>query len=224
MPDSQKWAYEIGYIRNQELQYYTENRYENARAENGNLIIEARKENYQGYAYTSASIHMKEEQILYGRVEVRAKLPTGRGTWPAIWMLGTNMQDVGWPASGEIDLMENVGFDPNQIHMSIHTPAYNHILGTAKTTSITVTNPSDTYHVYAIEWYKDRIDFFVDDAKVFTYENDGKGPDTWPFDKPQYLLINLAIGGSWGGEHGVDDSIFPQRFYVDYVRVYQACP
>jgi beta-glucanase (GH16 family) len=162
----------------------------------------------------------------YGRIEVRAKLPTGRGTWPAIWMLGTGQRGheqrrVGWPACGEIDIMENVGFAPNVIHANVHTAKYNHVKGNGKGAKITVEKPYDAFHVYAIEWNKDRIDFFVDDKKYFTYENEGTGTDAWPFDSPHYLILNIAIGGSWGGQHGIDDTIFPQEMLIDYVRVYQ---
>ncbi len=219
--DPAKWGYEIGYIRNDEKQYYT-SRAENVRAEGGNLLIEARKEPYQGYGYTSASINTRGRfELTYGRVEVRAKLPTGNGTWPAIWMLGTNIGQVGWPACGEIDIMENVGFDPTRIHGTVHTAAYNHVQGTAKGASVTIANPWEEFHVYAMEWYPDRIDVFVDGQKYFTFRNEGTGSRTWPFDKPQYLLLNLAIGGSWGGQKGIDDSRFPHRYLVDYVRVYK---
>jgi len=219
--DPAKWGYEIGYVRNQEAQYYT-SRSENVRAEGGNLVIEARKEPYQGHGYTSASINtLGRFEFRYGRVEVRAKLPTGNGTWPAIWMLGTSRKQVGWPACGEIDVMENVGFEPNRIHGTVHTAAYNHVQGTAKGASVTVASPWEDFHVYAMEWYADRIDVFVDGQKYFTFRNEGTGSAAWPFDKPQYLLINLAIGGSWGGQRGIDDTRFPHRYLVDYVRIYQ---
>ena len=220
--DPAKWGYEIGYVRNDERQYYT-SRSENVRAEGGSLVIEGRQEPYHGYGYTSASINTRGRfEFLYGRVEVRAKLPTGNGTWPAIWMLGTNISEAGWPACGEIDIMENVGFDPLRIHGSVHTAAYNHTIGTQKTATVTVANPWEDFHVYAMEWFADRIDVFVDGQKYFTFRNEGTGSRTWPFDKPQYLLVNLAIGGTWGGQKGIDDSRFPHRYLVDYVRVYKA--
>jgi beta-glucanase (GH16 family) len=219
--DPAKWGYETGYIRNQEAQYYT-SRPENVRAEGGLLVVEARKEPYQHFDYTSASINtLGRFEFLYGRVEVRAKLPTGNGTWPAIWMLGVNRKQVGWPACGEIDIMENVGFDPLRISAAVHTSAYNHTIGTQKSAKITVANPWEDFHVYAMEWHADRIDIFVDGQRYFTFANEGTGPAAWPFDKPQYLLINLAIGGSWGGQKGIDDGRFPHRYYVDYVRIYQ---
>ena len=219
--DPAKWGYEVGYIRNDEKQYYT-SRAENVRAEGGHLVIEARREAYQGYAYTSASVNTRQRfELLYGRVEVRAKLPTGNGTWPAIWMLGTSIDQVGWPACGEIDIMENVGFEPTRIYGTIHTAAYNHVAGTSKGANVTISNPWEDFHVYAMEWYPDRIDVFADGQKYFTFANEGTGSRAWPFDKPQYLLINLAIGGSWGGQKGIDDSRFPHRYLVDYVRIYQ---
>jgi beta-glucanase (GH16 family) len=220
-PDPAKWGYEIGYVRNDEKQYYT-SRTENVHVEDGSLVIEARREPYQGYAYTSASINTRRLfEFRYGRVEVRATLPTGRGTWPAIWTLGTSIDQVGWPACGEIDVMENVGFEPTRVYGTIHTAAYNHVAGTARGGNVTVASPWETFHVYAMEWYPDRIDIFVDGARYFTFRNEGTGTRTWPFDKPQYLLLNLAIGGAWGGQQGVDDALFPHRYVVDYVRVYQ---
>ena len=219
--DPAKWGYETGYIRNNEKQYYT-TRAENVRAEGGNLVIEARKENYQGFGYTSASVNtLGKFEFTYGRVEVRAKIPTGNGAWPAIWTLGTNRAQVGWPTCGEIDIMENVGFDPLRIHGSVHTAAYNHTIGTQKTAIVTVANPWEDFHIYALEWFTDHIDVFVDGQKYFTFRNEGSGTRVWPFDRAQYLLVNLAIGGSWGGQQGIDDARFPQRYLVDYVRIYQ---
>jgi len=222
LADPRKWDYETGFVRNREKQYYTKARPENARVENGTLIIESRKEEYEKGQYTSASLHTRHKaEWLYGRIEVRAKLPTGRGMWPAIWMLGTNRDELGWPACGEIDIMENVGFDPNTICANIHTKAYNHVKRTNKGSKITCAKPSEAYHVYAIEWYEDRIDFFLDDQKYFTFTNEGTGNDVWPYDKPHYLILNAAIGGSWGGQKGIDDAIFPQKYCIDYVRVFK---
>lgn len=239
-PDPAKWDYETGFVRNKELQYYTRDRKENARVEKGILIIEARKEKMKNAAYdparparggalhreiadyTSASLITRGKAAwTYGRIEVRAKLPTGRGTWPAIWTLGANMREVRWPACGEIDIMEFVGFDPGVIHGNIHTRKYNHIQNTNKGDKTKVPDASEKFHVYAIEWDAEHIDFFVDDRKYFTFRKEEGGTDAWPFDKDQYLILNLAIGGSWGGQKGVDDGIFPQQLLIDYVRVYQ---
>jgi beta-glucanase (GH16 family) len=221
-PDPTKWSYEVGHIRNNELQYYTQDRRENARVENGRLVIEARKEAWQGSKYTSASLHTHgKAQWTYGRFEVRAKVPAGRGMWPAAWMLGTNIGQAGWPLCGEIDLMENVGFDPHVVHFNVHTKAFNHMIGTNKGASVPLRNPHADFHTYAAEWGPRFIRFFLDGRQVFVFHNDGRGVEHWPYDKPQYLILNSAIGGAWGGMKGVDDSIFPTRYEVDYVRVYQ---
>ena len=219
-PDDAFWGYENGYVRNRELQYYTDN-LQNVKVGDGHCTFEARLET--GDSITSASINTKNKvDFLYGRIEVRAKLPTGRGTWPAIWLLGTNISDVGWPDCGEIDIMENVGFDPDKIHANIHTASYNHVLGTNKGSYIEVRDPWKDFHVYALEWSEDRMDFFFDDSLYFSFPNDGEGNnDTWPFDKPHYLLINLAYGGTWGGQVGVDTSKLPLIYEIDYVRYYQ---
>jgi beta-glucanase (GH16 family) len=244
LPDPVKWEYETGFIRNNEQQYYTRGRQENARVENGMLVIEARKEQFKnpGYdpeakgsgnsrrgrefaSFTSASLTTRGKAgWTYGRVEVRAKLPAGRGVWPAIWTLGSNTHEVGWPRCGEMDIMEFVGHQPGVIHANIHTAKYNHIRKNGKGSQLTVPDASEAFHVYALEWDKDRLDFFVDDHKYFTYENEGSGPDAWPYNKEQYLILNLAIGGEWGGAKGIDESIFPQRYCIDYVRVYQKEP
>lgn len=223
LPDEAIWSYEEGYVRNNELQYYTSKRPENARLENGFLILEARKDNWQGNKITSASVHTYgKKDILYGRVEVRAQLPTGKGTWPAIWMLGNSIKNgTGWPACGEIDIMENVGYDPKVIHANVHTKAYNHVKGTNKGDKIVLDEPWNNFHVYAVEWNKDKIDFFVDDVKYFTFENEGGGNEVWPFDKSHYLILNFAFGGGWGGQEGVDESILPQKYLIDYVKVYE---
>lgn len=221
-PDPRRWVHEIGFIRNSEVQYYTD-REENARVEDGHLIIESREERYEDALYTSASVTTRGKgEWTYGRIEVRAQLPTGIGMWPAIWTLGVNIDEVGWPTCGEIDIMENVGFSPGTIHANVHTEAYNHVRGTNKGSSIYVSKPYEDFHVYAIEWFEDHIDFFVDDQRYFTFENEGTGNATWPFDKPQYLIINAAIGGTWGGQYGLDEKIFPQQYLIDYVRVYEA--
>jgi beta-glucanase (GH16 family) len=222
LPNPLKWGYEVKYVRNKELQYYTKARLENARVEKGFLIIETRKESSPEYNYTSASLITKNKAMwVYGRIEVRARLPTGKGMWPAVFMFGSDVDGVGWPACGEIDIMENVGFDPNVVHGNAHTNIYNGRLGTNKGSSIRLDKPYEDFHVYAIEWFKDRIDFFVDDKKYFTFENEGANWEKWPFDKKHYLIINAAFGGTWGGKFGVDDTILPQKFYIDYVRVYR---
>lgn len=223
LPDSKLWNYEVGYIRNREAQYYTKERLENARVENGSLVIEARKDNWNGNEITSASLHTYgKNSMLYGKIEVRAKLPTGKGTWPAIWMLGNSFKEgSGWPACGEIDIMENVGYDPDVIHANIHTKAYNHSIGTGKGDKITIEKPYEDFHVYAVEWFESEMRFFVDDTLYFTYKKEGTSNDVWPFDKPHYLIINLAIGGGWGGQKGIAEDLLPHKYYIDYVKVYE---
>ena len=220
LPDASRWNYEVGFIRNKEQQYYTQRRSENARVENGVLVIEARREPYEGAQYTSASL-TSVARWTYGRIEIRAKLPKGRGTWPAIWTLGTNIREVGWPACGEIDIMEHVGFDPGRIHANVHTHAYNHVKGTNKGNSISVTGADDEFHVYDVVWTPQRISMSVDGQQYFTFDKESADTAVWPFDQPQYLILNLAIGGAWGGQQGIDDAAFPARFLVDYVRVYR---
>jgi beta-glucanase (GH16 family) len=221
-PNPKYWSYEVGYIRNQEAQYYTQDRRENARIENGKLIIEARRDNWEGKPITSASVTTKGKRpFLYGRMVVRAKVPTGRGTWPAIWTLGENIDQVGWPKSGELDILENVGYDPDTVHANIHTEAYNHVKKTGKGSSIKNVKPYEAFHEYAVEWYPDRIEFFFDSSRYFVFRKEGPGEDVWPFDKPQYLILNLAIGGAWGGQQGIDETKFPHRFEIDWVRYYE---
>jgi beta-glucanase (GH16 family) len=221
--DPKMWGYEVGFIRNQEAQYYTEGRLENGRVEDGCLVIESRKESFAGARYTSASVNtLGKMDFFYGRIEVRAKIPTGVGSWPAIWMMGTDIPRVSWPECGEIDIMENVGYEPNRIYATVHTPGsvYNPGLVT-RGGHVDIPSPFADFHVYAIEWRSNRIDFFLDGQKYFTYMKDIRYPDYWRFDKPFYLLLNTAIGGNWGGEKGIDDSIFPLKYYIDYVKYYQ---
>jgi beta-glucanase (GH16 family) len=222
-PDPAVWSFETGYVRNKERQYYTSCRPENCRIDNNQLILEARKEAYCDYAYTSASITTKgKKSFLYGKLVVRAKLPQGRGIWPAIWTLGTNIDEVNWPLCGEIDIMEHVGYEPLNVHGNIHTATFNHNLETNQgdfTESDTLHNE---FHDFAIDWRKDQIDFQLDDVTYFTFSRQpGFTEKEWPFDKPHYLLINLAVGGFWGGKKGIDDTIFPQRLVIDSIKYFQ---
>jgi len=223
--DAKKWKAETGGHGwgNQELQHYTAS-LNNGRVEDGKLIIEARQEDFADQRYTSARLN-STANFMYGRFEVRAKLPRGRGTWPAIWMMphGSGRYEGGkWPDNGEIDIMEHVGFDHGVVHASVHTKSYNWIVGTQKTAKIVVDDASSEFHVYAIEWSPDRIDFFVDDQKYHSFVNPRMTSKEWPFDQPFYFILNVAVGGIWGGKHRVDDAIFPQRMEVDYVRAYKS--
>lgn len=229
LPNASKWNYDTGGHGwgNQELQYYTAQRAENARVENGKLIIEARRENWNSNEYTSARMITKGKgDWTYGRFEIRANLPSGRGTWPAIWMLPTQWTygNGGWPDNGEIDIMEHVGHDPGWIHGSVHTNKYYWKINTQKTAKIRVADAQTAFHVYEMEWSPEKIEVFVDSVKYFSFANEGKGWEVWPFDKDFHLLLNIAVGGAWGGAQGVDNSIFPQRLEVDYVRVYTRVP
>lgn len=229
LPDSTKWGYDVGDgcpeicgWGNNELQYYTKDRKENARVENGKLIITARKEKMGSKEYTSARLVSKNRgDWKYGRIEVKAKLPAGVGMWPAIWMLPTKWEYGGWPHSGEIDIMEMVGYYPDSLFGTVHTAAYNGMINTQKTKGILIKDLSTAFHVYSIEWNEKSISFFIDDKKYNEFPNDGTGSPAWPFDKEFHLLLNIAVGGNWGGKFGVNDKIFPQKMEIDFVRVYQ---
>jgi beta-glucanase (GH16 family) len=221
--DLSKWEYEVNGDGggNNELQFYTALP-TNSYLESGHLVIKAIQENYQNRSFTSARIRSKYKgDWLYGRIEVSAKVPTGKGTWPAIWMLSTDWEYGGWPESGEIDIMEHVGYDPNVVHGSVHTKAYNHTIGTQKTATLPISTATTEFHKYAIEWFSDHIDFYIDSIKYFTFKNENKGWAYWPFDKRFHIILNLAVGGNWGGAQGIDPSAFPAKIEIDYVRVYK---
>ncbi|MHA8061972.1 glycoside hydrolase family 16 protein [Aquirufa beregesia] len=229
LPDDKIWSYDVGGSGwgNNELQYYTQADLDNAHVENGILTIEAKKESYEGKNYTSARLVTKgKKDFLYGRIEVRAKLPAGRGNWPAIWTLASQ-SDYGqtyWPDNGEIDIMEHVGYDPGVVHATVHTKSFNHVLNTQKAGIIQVPDFDQAFHVYRIDWTPEYIKAFIDGREYFTFQNSGKGWQEWPFDKKQHLLLNIAVGGNWGGQKGVDESLFPAKLWIDYVRVYGLKP
>jgi beta-glucanase (GH16 family) len=240
--DTANWSHRVWPPRkvNDEDQAYTA-RTKNVRVEDGHLVIEAHREDYQGAAYTSGRIHSSgKADFLYGRFEVRAKLPSGQGTWPAIWMLpsdpmvyattcssdadwqGSDDCDA-WPNSGEIDIMEHVGYQMNHIHGTVHTRAYYWRMWEQRKGRILIDDAADAFHVYALEWSPERIDAFVDDSLYFTYVNERKSWREWPFDQPFHLILNIAVGGAWGRAGGpIDDTIFPQRMLIDYARVYRS--
>lgn len=223
LPDSSKWAYDTGSNGgwgNNELQYYTYRKLENARVENGQLVIEAKKEKVDSFNYTSARLLTKgKSSWQYGKIEARARIPAGVGSWPAIWTLADGMRV--WPDDGEIDIMEHVGFNQGHVHGTIHCKKYNHMIGTQKSDTIFVPDCSTSFHVYSMEWDKEIIKVALDGKVFFSFENDGKGYESWPFDNKMFLIMNIAVGGNWGGQKGIDDSSLPWKMEVDYVRVYQ---
>jgi len=233
--DLNKWDFDVGGggWGNNEAQFYTNNRQENARCElfpgsfNGRLIIEARRENYDNNRYTSARLKSKAKWT-YGRLQIRAKLPTGRGLWPALWML-PERQSYGtqyWPDNGELDLMEQVGYDPLRINSAVHTKAYNHLIGTQPTNSVIVSDAVVDFKIYTLEWAQNRVEMFVGNeanpfqTRILVWDKQGDWTQ-WPFDKPFFVLLNIAVGGNWGGSQGIDDGIFPRRMEIDWVYFYQ---
>ncbi len=226
LPDPAKWGYDTSRNGegwgNNELQCYTAARRRNARVRNGALTITARREPRGGKKYTSARLVTRGRQAwCYGRVEARVRFPEGRGTWSAVWLMPEESRYGVWPASGEIDLVEQVGYDSDCIVGTVHTTRHSHLDGTQKNGSVRSPGVTREFHLYAIEWEPEQIRFYFDDRLYFVYENDGAGSAGWPFDQPFYLILNLAVGGNWGGQQGIDDRAFPQRMEVDYVRVYE---
>ncbi len=222
LPDEEKWSYEKGFVRNKELQYYTVKDSSTAWVKDGMLRIKLHT-SADGQV-KSASLHtLGKFEFTHGKVEIRAKLPQGLGVWPAFWTLGTNIGEVGWPTCGEIDVMEYVGHDSNRIHSAIHTQKYNHAQNTSFKKSKKLAHLHDDFHIYSMEWKADQISFFVDGNKFFSC--DKKREDdiaAWPFvDAPQYMIVNLAYGGTWGGQQGVNDAILPQEYVIDYIRYYE---
>ena len=224
-PDAAHWRYDTGGSGwgNNELQYYTPG--DNAEIADGLLTIEARKERMGGRDYTSCRMVTRQAgDWLYCKVEARAKLPAGRGTWPAIWMLPTDWAYGSWPASGEIDIMEHVGYNPNVIVQSVHTGRYHG--ASPKNHSLRVPGVCEEFHTYGVEWLPDQLIFTVDGEKTWTYRptdyTDSPTKEVWPFDKRMHLLVNLAFGGDWGGAGGIDEGCLPAQYQVDYIRVYQS--
>ena len=224
LPDPNNWSYDVGGAGwgNNEKQFYTSADSLNASVDKGVLSITALKLDRDQAKYTSARLATcKKFDWKYGRLEVRAMLPKGRGIWPAIWMLPTDRKYGNWPKSGEIDVMEHVGYNPDSIHGTVHTLTFNHTKGTQVGEALIVENPYTTFHIYAVEWHETHIDFFIDEKRYFTFKNSNKGVEDWPFDQNFHLLLNVAVGGNWGGKYGIDESIFPTAMKVDYVRVFQ---
>jgi len=227
LPDTSKWTYDIGNWGwgNNEPQYYTENRSENARLDNGHLIIEACK-NDMGQSWTSARLTTRGKVgFVYGKIEFRAMPPAGVGTWTAGWLLGDAYRDeISWPYCGEVDILECIGREVDQEtgdginHGSCHTRAFYFKQGNHLTNTIPVEKMTKEFHTYSIEWSGEGISAFVDDEKYYTYDK-LNGEWEWPFNNPQNIIINLAMGGGMGGE--IDESLTSQKLIVDYIRVYE---
>ena len=226
LPDSTKWIYDTegndaGW-GNHEAQYYTVAKKENAWVDNGVLNITALKEQVKEKEYTSARLNSKETW-LHGRIEVSAKLPKGRGTWSAIWMMPKDwtFNDGNWPTIGEIDIMEHVGHNLGTIHASAHSKDYQWQKNTQQTSTIKIADVDEKFHSYVWEWSEDMMKAYVDDQLYFEYKNEGLGLSKWPYVEPFYLILNVAVGGAWGGVEGIDAKAFPQTMEIDYVRIYQ---
>ena len=226
LPDPSRWSYDTAGNAtgwgNNEWQHYTDSRLENSFVKEGMLHIRAIREPFGGKDYSSARLVSRGKgDWLYGRVEVRAKLPGTRGIWPAIWMLPTRWEYGGWPASGEIDIMEHVGYMPDSVFASVHTKKYNHVIGTQRTKGLYLPDLHDQFHVYSMEWDSVHVSIAVDGKPYFSFAKESEDPEVWPFNRDFHLLLNVAVGGNWGAVQGVDSTGFPQEMVVDYVRVYQ---
>ncbi len=226
LPDSSKWIFEtegnVDGWGNHEKQFYTNRDSSNAYVSNGTLKITAKKNESENHQYTSARLSTSGKKYFqFGKIEVRAKLPKGSGTWPAVWMLGNNINSTPWPSCGEIDIMEHVGYEKDSIYGTIHSEAFNHVKGTQQGKAEFVKEPYTDFNTYAIQWTEDEIEFLLNDKVYFVFKNVHKTNKEWPFNEPFFIIMNLAIGGDWGGKKGVDNSIFPATMEVDYIRVYQ---
>jgi beta-glucanase (GH16 family) len=225
-PKADFWGYDLGGggWGNNEKQVYTKEP-DNVLVTNGNLEITA-KLNKDWPTYTSTRLISKgKKDFLYGRIEIKAKLPSGRGTWPAIWTLASQSAygDTFWPDNGELDIMEHVGYDQGRVHSNIHTRAFHHSINTNKGNSSSLTDVSEKFHIYSMDWLPTSVVFKIDGVVNFEFKKESwYGWREWPFDKPQHLLLNIAVGGNWGGAQGIDDSVFPQKMLIDYVRYYEA--
>lgn len=227
--DTNKWTYDFGDWGwgNNELQYYTANDPKNARIEDGNLIIEAHK-NADGKTWTSARLTTREKvSFLYGKIELRAKVPAGRGNWAAGWTLGdAYVDELSWPYCGEIDILESVGYEVDDetlngiAHVTVHTPAYYFKINNQISNTKNIENIAGDFHTYSVEWTPTEIRGFVDGEEYYLYDKTANEKE-WPFNQAQNIILNLAMGGGWGGAQGLDPDITSQQFILDYVRVYE---
>ncbi|MBU1144680.1 MAG: glycoside hydrolase family 16 protein [Firmicutes bacterium] len=226
LPDPTKWSFDTGSKKwgNGEPQYYTDGK--NSTIKNSILNIEGRVEPFEDSPYTSARLTTyQKKHFMYGRIEVKAKVPTAKGSWPAIWLLPIDFKEKksSWPRCGEIDIMEHVSHLFDNIHVSLHTELFNHVQRTQRTHFEYLEGITSDFQVYAMDWTKDYIEFFINEKLFAHYDKIEEGYDTselgWPFDKPYYLILNQAIGGTWGGDVNVKD--YPSPFLIDYVRYYK---
>lgn len=221
----ENWKFETGNHGwgNNELQNYIDG---NVEVSDGTLKIIAKKEVIEGSNYSSARLN-SIKQFTFGKIEIRAKIPElkGNGIWPALWMLGNDINTIGWPACGEIDIMEYVSYSPNEFHFTVHSTANNHVKGTQITSGpIPLQTIEEEFHTYGVLWTDKYIKFYLDtedNIKLTFLRPSISNSDNWPFSKPYYFLMNIAVGGNWGGAEGVANNIFPAVMEVDYVRVYQ---
>ena len=223
-PDPEKWTFEIQDPKwvNEELQHYVKD-LKNCHVVNNFLTIKAHYNQKSHQRFTSSRIKTQfKGDWLYGRMEIRALIPQGRGTWPAIWAMPTHSKYGDWPKSGEIDIMEHVGHNPGFIHGSIHCADYCWKQGTEKSAKIYKSSVKDRFHTYFLNWSENKIEIGIDNQIYFEYQKPNRStPANWPFDQPFYLILNIAIGGTWGGEKGIDKDSFPQKMLIDYVRIYR---
>lgn len=244
LPDSSKWSFEEGFVRNGEMQYYTVGREENCYRKDGFLHlvcrndsawiedafthkkwihpwVETRKDTT--VAVTSASIHTRKKfAFTYGRIEMRAKLPVCLGSWPAIWLMPHDDEYGYWPSSGEMDMMEHVGYAPGDVHYTLHSDRWNGNNQPNKYAHHAAIEHPEDWHIYALEWHPDRISWYLDgEVKATVIKGVNAGNEEWPFNLDYYLILNFAFGGGWGGREGVDLSALPQTYTIDYVRIYQ---
>lgn len=226
--NERNWRFEVGDgcpdlcgWGNNELQYYADAGGSNAYIENGKLVIVASGDKTGTRDYTSVKLTTEGlKEMLYGTIEVRAKVPGGVGVWPAIWMLPVD-KSAGWPLCGEIDIMEHVGYESDLVYGTVHTEAYNHMIGTEKGGKLRKQTFESSFHTYKVKWSEERIEFYIDGVRYYTFAKRSDDPAEWPFDKPFYLILNVAVGGNWGGAQGIDETSFPAKMEVDWVRYYR---
>jgi len=224
LPDPTRWDYDIGTNwGNNQLEYDTD-RPENVSLDGeGHLLITAREEQYEGCDYTSARIVTRDLfEPTYGRFEARLQLPLGQGFWPAFWLLGADVYEIGWPDCGEIDIMENLGHQSQTVYTYVHGPGYSGGGGVGQSYELPEGGTVADFHIYAVEWRPDAISWFVDGIHVLSVAP-GDLPGNWVFDHPFYIILNLAVGGNWPGPPG-PDTVFPQSVVIDWVRVYEETP